>query len=467
MDAKAEELSAIIQEIRERVRARHPNGTAPGNVPLADLLPLLHARDAAEGKVASIGTVNPRAGGVVNSVIQKVKRLVARSLNWHVREQVEFNRAVMNCVQATIEAFSETNRTVAALAGQVHSRTNELENELRETRDLRGHWIQWRQHWEQKLGETEIQFLRSLSDLQGAWQHRVTLMDQQHREYMKSLHTEFQGSIDQAGAVLQQRFWGDLEKIRTEYEGIIHSELRLIRQKAQLTKTIAGLHPAPDPVTQVDWMKFAEKFRGTEEYVKRHLGIYVERFQGMANVLDVGCGRGELLELFRDAGIGARGIDLSDECVATSASKGLKVEKADLFPYLDGLPDASLDGVTCLQVVEHLPPARLPEFIALAHRKIRPGGLVAVETPNPECLAIFARHFYLDPTHAKPLPPALMAFYLEEAGFGRLETLRLEPAIESMPSIGSLPEDFRRDFFGSLDYAIFGRKLTLTRSSAT
>ena len=459
MDVKAEELSAIIQEIRDRVRARHPNGSAPGNIPLPDLVPLLHARDAAEGKVASIGTVNPRAGGLANSIIQKVKRLVARSLDWHVREQVEYNRAVMNCVQATIEALSETNRTMAALAGQVESRTGQMEKHAVETRDLRAHWIQWREHWEGKLASTEIQFLRSLSDLQGAWQHRVTLMDEQHREYMKSLHAEFQGSINHAGEELQKRFWADLEKIRREYEGIIHAELRLMRQKASLTKSVAELPAPTDPLAQVDWMKFAEKFRGTEDYVKRHLGIYVERFAGAGDVLDVGCGRGELLELFRTAGIGASGIDLSDDCVATCTTKQLTVQKADLFAYLGDLPNASLGGITCLQVVEHLPPARVPEFVSLAQAKIRTGGLLAIETPNPECLAIFARHFYLDPTHAKPLPPALMAFYLEETGFGRLETLRLEPAIDSMPSIGSLPEDFRRDFFGSLDYAIFGRKL--------
>ena len=118
MDEKGEELAAMIAEIRERVRARNPNGAAPGDIPLPDLMPLLHARDAAEAKVASIGTVNPRAPGLVNSIVQRVKRLVARALDWHVREQVEFNRAVMACVQATIEALNECNRAMSALAAR-------------------------------------------------------------------------------------------------------------------------------------------------------------------------------------------------------------------------------------------------------------------------------------------------------------------------------------------------------------
>ncbi len=135
------------------------------------------------------------------------------------------------------------------------------------------------------------------------------------------------------------------------------------------------------------------------------------------------------------------------------------MESADLFAYLHARPDSSLGGVVCSQVVEHLPPERLPELIRLAHAKLRTGALLAVETPNPECLAIFATHFYLDPTHRHPIPPALMSFYLEEAGFGRIEVERLNPAIESMPSLAELPEAFRKEFFGALDYVVFARKL--------
>ena len=103
------ELIAILHEVRDRVRARNPE-TAAGRVeiPLPDLMPLLHARDAAMGKVAAIGSVNPRPGGVVNSLVQAWKKFVARVLDWHVREQVEFNRKIVACVDATLEALDET-----------------------------------------------------------------------------------------------------------------------------------------------------------------------------------------------------------------------------------------------------------------------------------------------------------------------------------------------------------------------
>ena len=87
------------------------------------------------------------------------------------------------------------------------------------------------------------------------------------------------------------------------------------------------------------------------------------------------------------------------------------------------------------------------------------GGVLVIETPNPECLAIFATHFYLDPTHTRPVPHPLLAFYMEENGLGRIEVHKLSPAVESMPALASLPEDFRNAFFGGLDYGILGTKL--------
>src|SRR5258706_2280883 len=133
-------------------------------------------------------------------------------------------------------------------------------------------------------------------------------------------------------------------------------------------------------------MRFAQVFRGSEDRVGEQQKRYAARFAGAVDVLDLGCGRGEFLEAARDAGLDARGIDQSDECIALCRSKNLNAEKADLFAYLEALPDRSLGGVYCSQVVEHLPPDRLPVLVNLLGRKIRAGALVAIETPNPECL---------------------------------------------------------------------------------
>lgn len=495
-DLTSEELAEVIQEIRERVRARHPAFSADG-LPLPDLMPLFHARDAAAGKVAAIGTVNPRPPGFINRVVQAAKHLIARFLDWHVREQIEFNRAVLCAIESILETFNENNRALARLArtgaelrvkigdicDAVERRLGVLEDtarrldqglnnaseqarllgdEARELKDVRLHWAQWRQEWERKLAINEVQFLRSVADLQGAFQHRVTLMDTSFREMVKSQHADFTATLKSTGLEIQQRLWADLEKIREEFERLIHTELRLIRLRSGLitggvvTPTLGSDRELGG---RLDLSRFAERFRGPEEFVRRKQEFYLPFFKGCRAVLDLGCGRGEFLALLKREGIEARGVDANPEAVEQCRSAGFAVECAELSAYLRDLPDDVLDGIFCAHVVEHLPPGLLPEVIGLAAQKLSKGGVIAMETPNPECLAIFSSHFYLDPTHTRPVPPALLRLYMEEAGFGRIEMYPLSPAQESMPSVGSLPEDFRKAFFGALDYAMIARKL--------
>ncbi|MGA3027416.1 MAG: methyltransferase domain-containing protein [Bryobacteraceae bacterium] len=528
-DESADELSTIIREIQDRVRARHPHGAAAagGEIPLADLMPLLHARDAAEAKVASIGSVNPRPPGLKNSIGQALKRIVARALDWHVREQVEFNRGVIACVQATLEALTAQNRALAlavneqsralALAVNEQNRALErlsaeqsraleqvvaqfseqdnrlqdlihalgeenlrrsseitalaaetaslqelrgtavrLEDEARQLRDIRAHWAHWRQEWEAKLSHNEIVFLRNLAESHSAFQHRVTLLEEAYRDLAKTQHSDFTKALALASQEIQKQ----VRHLRTEVDSVIHRELRTLRQRG-VAPAVVSAAPAGEeapPAPGIDWLAFSERFRGSEDYVRAKQRMYAERFAGCRNVLDLGCGRGELLEVFHDAGIPARGIDANGECIAVCKDKGLRAEAADMFAFLarGGEP---FDGIVSAQVVEHLPPLRLPELVRLASERLSPGGLLGVETPNPECLAILATHFWLDPTHTRPVPAALLSFWMEEAGLGGIEVAPLNPASESIPALNSLPEEVRDALFGGMDYAIFGRKL--------
>ena len=465
------ELIEILREVRERVRAHNPQTAAGVDIALPDLMPLMHARDAAMGKVAAIGTVNPRSGGLVNGVVQAWKRLLARVLDWHVREQVEFNRNVVAYSDAVLEALRESNRALSAMGGrlaQMDSRLAEQEKIGDEMKDMRDHWAGWRIEWEHKLQENEVQFLRSVADLQGAFQHQVTLIEATHRDLIRGQNTEFHAALERHGFEIQKRLWAVVDKMRAELERMIHGELRIIRQRAQISAAASpappsaqvGPGPGPiDPPLAFDYSKFAERFRGTEEYVKAGQRLYLPDFEGCRNVLDIGCGRGEFLEMMRDASVPARGIDVGAESVAVCRLKGLDAEIADVFPYLASIEEGTLDGIFCSQVVEHLPPERLPEMIRLCAERLARGGVIVIETPNPECLAIFATHFYLDPTHTRPVPHPLLMFYLEEYGVGLLQLRRLSPAVETMPSLGSLPDDFRGAFFDALDYAVIGRKL--------
>ena len=460
------ELIAMLRAVRDRVRAQHPeNHAGASNVPLPDLMPVVHARDAALGKVAAIGTVNPRRGGPVNAVVQAWKRLAARVLDWHVRDQVEFNCRTVACLDAAIEALTENNRALVELGNRAAAAQAAANPAAEGVRDLRDHWTEWRAEWEGKLARTEIHFLRGLADLQAAAQQRSAAAESSWRAMLLAQHKAFEGQLQSASAEIQRRLWTDMERLRVEYERIVHTELRTVRQRAQIraaSAPIAGSEPGVGPPATplpFDYGRFAEKFRGPEEHVKETQQIYVPYFAGRRNILDIGCGRGEFLETMRTAGVAARGIDLSPESVALCRFKGLDAEAADLFDYLESAAEATFDGIFCAQVVEHLPPGRLPEMIRLCASRLERGGVLAIETPNPECLAIFATHFYLDPTHTRPVPSPLLAFYFEEFGMGRIEVRKLAPAVESMPSLAELPADFREAFFGALDYAILGYKL--------
>lgn len=482
-----DELTAAIREVRNRVRARHPEGSLGiDGLALPDLMPLVHARDAAEAKVAAIGSVNPRRGGIANRMVQSAKKMIARALDWHVREQIEFNRGAMQCVQATIEAFNEINRALVILAQQIHESHRQhaewmerhagdleevqrlhrdemllLGNEARELKDVRQHWLQWRVGWEQDHDHHQIRMLRTISELQAAFTHRVTLMEQSLRELAREQHADFEGALDRYSEDIQKRLWRDLEYIRAEYQQVIHDELKIVRQKAVAQRALDEVLPAKETRIQpiaVDWLRFAENFRGPEAQIKEQQKRNAAKFAGASGVLDLGCGRGEFLEIAREAGIEARGIDHSEECIGVCLAKGLKAERAELFSYLENLADFSLGGVYCSQVVEHIPPERLPGLIKLLAKKMKDGALLAIETPNPECLAIYASHFYLDPTHTRPIPARLLGFYMEEAGFVNLEVEWISPAVESMPALGELPEAVRRQFFGALDYSICGRR---------
>lgn len=464
-DLESQEISAIVHEIRDRVRARHPQGEAAGlGVALPDLLPVLHARDAAAAKVAAIGSVNPRPPGLVNNIIQSVKRTVARSLGWFVRDQVEFNRSVLVSLEATLESLNEVNRTFSAVGSrlqEMRERGDALQGEARELKDIRSHWVHWRAEWEKKLFENEVHFLKSVSELQSLFELRLTTTDANYRDSVKQQHTEFTGSIAKAVDEVHARFWADMERVRLEYERLIHNELRVIRQKAfaSAAPAISSSTAAASEQIDFDYSRFADRFRGTEEYVRERQRFYVPFFARCQSVLDIGCGRGEFLELLRDAGVPGRGVDLDQASVALCRSKGLNAETADVFDLLEREPEGSFDGIFAAQVVEHMTPAQVPRLVKLAASRMKPGGVLALETPNPECLAIFATHFYLDPTHQRPIPPGLLVFYFEEFGFGNIEVHRLSPALESMPSLAELPEGVRTSFFGGLDYGIVGTRL--------
>ena len=180
---------------------------------------------------------------------------------------------------------------------------------------------------------------------------------------------------------------------------------------------------------------FEDRYRGSRELVKGRLEIYLPFVEPLhlvypdASAVDLGCGRGEWLEVLRAKGISAVGVDLDQGMLNDCHTLGLNVEMGDAIGFLSMLPDESQIVVSGFHLAEHLPFDLLQQLVGEALRVLRPGGILILETPNPENLTVGTSSFYLDPTHARPIPPLLLGFLPEYAGFMRVKTVRLqEPA---------------------------------------
>lgn len=177
---------------------------------------------------------------------------------------------------------------------------------------------------------------------------------------------------------------------------------------------------------------FEDRYRGSRETIKDRLRAYTPltapllQTGGPAIALDLGCGRGEWLELLGEQGFDARGVDMDEGMLAACRERGLNAQHGDALAALRAQPDDSLALVSAFHLVEHLPFALVQELIAEALRALAPAGLLIMETPNPENLTVGATSFYRDPTHLHPLPPDLLGFAAEHAGFGRQRIVRLQ-----------------------------------------
>jgi O-antigen chain-terminating methyltransferase len=227
----------------------------------------------------------------------------------------------------------------------------------------------------------------------------------------------------------------------------------------------------PGGLPEIEYLAFEDRHRGRREEVKARQAQYVALFHDLPGpVLDLGCGRGEFLELLAQAGVAAWGVDLNQEMVDQVQALGLKAHRAEGSAHLRTLAPASLGGLFLAQVVEHLDLPGLTALLVAAHRALAPGGLILAETINPQSLVTFASAFYLDPTHTRPIHPEAARFLLESAGFKEIriilanpvpEAARLKPVNSLLPGGRALNENLQRLndlLFGPQDYAVTGRR---------
>lgn len=207
---------------------------------------------------------------------------------------------------------------------------------------------------------------------------------------------------------------------------------------------------------------FEASFRGTREEIRSRLKIYLPfvapfiQDGSRPKAIDLGCGRGEWLELMREIDVEGFGVDLDEGMLTESRSRGLAVENDEALACLRGFPDGSVDIVSAFHVVEHLKFETLRTLIAESLRVLRPGGLLIMETPNAENINVGTLTFHMDPTHVRPIPPGLLSFLPRHAGYSRAKVLRLQENADLRESTNVRLIDVFQGV--SPDYAVIAQK---------
>jgi len=277
-----------------------------------------------------------------------------------------------------------------------------------------------------------------------AFDTRVPGGSQVHRTVAKIVSRQTEGVLAQ-----MQRFSDALREVLWDIVGALespaaHTHVELAGELDAVFERLASYERAGSPTTAIaglaqrvqelesikrhdftPWYsneRFEQEFRGDAEELRRRYEVLARYFDGCeGRVVDIGCGRGEFVELLLELGVNCMGIEIDSDLVRTAADNGLPVEFGDGMSWLRTTPDSSLGGLSLIQVVEHLAAQEVVDLVALAARKLRPGGKIVVETVNPQSLYVFAHSFYLDPTHLAPVHPAYLMFLFREAGFAKVD----------------------------------------------
>ena len=215
------------------------------------------------------------------------------------------------------------------------------------------------------------------------------------------------------------------------------------RGAAPGTEPAAGAPPAAPAVDAATYAVFEDAFRGSRAEIASRQRRYLACFAGASDVLDVGCGRGEFLELLRDDGIAARGIDANAEMVERCRERGLDATRADALAHVAGLPAESLGGLFAAQVVEHLDADYLLRLLAALHRALRPGARIVLETINPASWSAFFSAYVRDVTHRHPLHPDTLGYLLRAQGFVDVEIVYRTPVPDAdrLQRVAAAPAD--------------------------
>jgi O-antigen chain-terminating methyltransferase len=459
------DVERVMHRIRENIRRRTSAGDVPAPEP--DPSPFADGQGAADlaylhsgYDITDVSLVSHRR--IFGPLVLAAKKVFRKLLAPVLARQVAYNAAstrvttqLKDWIEAQEQAQGQINdalrerddalrerddalrENIVALAARLRAERAELRAELRAVESRAGQALGQALSRQADLAEEQSRALQALKQASVAERERVSRAERTLRRVLHASQTP---------------------------QSQVHGPESPARARASVAPEV------PARLGEFDYAGFEERFRGSEQEIKERQEIYVSYFEGRNDVVDIGCGRGEFLELMRERGIRAHGVDLDLDMILLCREKGLDVSADDAFAYLAALPDDSLGGIFAAQVIEHLHPVRIIELVDLCHRKLGPGGVLILETPNPKCLMVFADTFYKDPSHVQPAHPDTMQFLFEALNFHQIE-LRFLGAVDPLMRIPSLQlpgADLRRFnegidrlnslLFGFQEYAVIGRK---------
>lgn len=360
------------------------------------------------------------------------------------RQQDQYNALLIQSVIPLFETVSKLIRWHYQFAAAWNAQTTWLAEFSR----ARAEEVDWRK----RAGIT----IGSIMGQLGAIEPKLTAVEQ----LVDSLRHDL--------AVMEQRYVSDSSYIKAELA------LQATMMQRKLDSSIPQKTAVPHDVARGDrrdrqldafYLSFENRFRGDREEIKKRVGFYIPFLKkaeaGKADrpVLDLGCGRGEWLEVLRDHGLTGSGVDLNESMVAQCNERRLNANHAEMLEFLRTLADSSHGAVTGFHIIEHLSLQELVSLLGETYRVLQPGGVAIFESPNCKNLVVGASTFNVDPTHRRPVFPDTAQFMLELQGFERVSLQHLTAVDTSaIQDLDQIPLPLRDLLYGPQDFAVIGYK---------
>lgn len=392
------------------------------------------------------------------------KKVIRRCLKWYINpiaeQQETFNvhavrtlNSLSKQVEKITHAQTDTEKIIKANEKQNHdlqiSQEKNLHNEINVIKDK----------------------IQDVDHLTNEFKNQIEVLEQNNQLKSQELERQVAHVIAQNEMFRQQNeMFRQQNEILKQQNNVLSARCRRIERhlkQQNISVTDSNYVAGEQEKIDFDYFLFEEQYRGSEETIRERLKVYLPYFEGRNNVLDIGCGRGEFLELLKENNVKAKGIEIDEEMLLVCAEKGLEVENVDAIAYLESLEDHSLGGIILTQVIEHLTPNYLIKLMKLAYQKLENGAYVIAETINPQSLIVFTEAYFMDLSHIKMVHPLTIKFILETEGFRNVDLKYLSPVDEELriPMVEGMPNEFNTAVeklnnvvYGCRDYAAIGRK---------